>query len=303
MNKEELINKWLSDTLSPEESTAFEKLEDATFFKGIVDNASAFKASQFSSPGDYQQLKSQLKSEEQPKGKIYWIRPLLRIASVVLIGFVLSYFLLPGNTTKIETKFGEQTSITLPDESMVTINAVSELAFNEKKWDKNRQVRLIGEAFFDVVNGSRFQVITPEGEITVLGTEFNVKQRGQFFEVSCYEGSVQVISGQRKVILEVGDNFRSYVGDFSTGTNRHTTPQWTQNTSTFERVAILEVFAELERQFGVVVTLENVKASQLFTGAFSHDNLDNALKSITEPLNLDYSITETNNVRVIPGEK
>ena len=303
MNKEELIKKWLSDALSPEESAAFEKLEDAAFMKGIVDDAAAFKASQFAAPGDYQQLKTRLSTREPAKEKIHWIRPLLRVASVVLIGFVLSYFLWPGNTTKIETNFGEQTSVSLPDKSMVTLNAVSELAFNEKKWDKSRKVRLIGEAFFDVVKGSRFQVITPEGEITVLGTEFNVKQRGQFFEVSCYEGRVQVISGQRELILEVGDSFRSDGGDFSTGKNSYPTPQWTQNTSTFERVAIVEVIAELERQFGVVITLENVKADQLFTGGFSHDHLDNALKSITEPLNLDYSITETNNVRVIPGEK
>ncbi|MCX2720336.1 FecR family protein [Lentiprolixibacter aurantiacus] len=303
MNKEELINKWLSGTLTQEESSAFESLEDAAFLKGIVDNASAFKASHFSSPGDYSQLKDRLGKKDESKGKIRWIGPLLRVASVVLIGFVLSYFLWPGSVTKIDTRIGEQTTITLPDESRVTINAVSELAFNERKWDKNRQVRLIGEAFFDVVKGSKFKVITPEGEITVLGTEFNVKQRGDFFEVSCYEGKVQVVSGNYKVILEVGDKFRSSGGKFTTGKNSFSAPQWTQNTSTFERVAISEVFTELERQFGISVTFENVDSTLLFTGGFTHGDLENALKSITEPLNLHYSITETNNVRVMPGEK
>ncbi len=251
-------------------------------------HAAAFKASHFSSPADYQALKNRLEKREASKGKVYWIRPLLRIASVVLIGFALSYFLWPGGLTKIETKIGEQTTFTLPDASTVMVNAVSEVAFNEKKWNKDRKIQLIGEAFFDVVKGSRFQVITPEGEITVLGTEFNVKQRGSFFEVACYEGSVKVTSGQSDVILEVGDTFRSYQGSITTGKNSFTTPQWTRNVSTFERVSLSEVFAELERQYEVVISFDNVNTELLFTGGFTHDNLDNALNSITEPLNLDY---------------
>lgn len=303
MNKEELIKKWLSDGLSAEENAAFETLEEAAFLKEIVADASAFKASNFSTPEDYRALKNRIEERETSKGKVLWIRPLLRIASVLLIGFVLSYFLWPGGMTKMDTQFGQQATLTLPDESKVLINAVSEIAFNEKKWEKDRKVRLIGEAFFDVVKGSRFQVITPEGEVTVLGTEFNVKQRGNFFEVACYEGRVQVISGQNEVILEVGDNFRSHAGTITTGKNSFSAPQWTQNVSAFDRVSISEVFAELERQYGVTVTFENVNTNQLFTGGFTHENLDNALKSITEPLNLDYIISETNNVRVISGEK
>ena len=302
MNKEKLIEKWLSDTLSEEESVAFEKLDDAAFLKDIVDDAAAFKASHFSVAPDYSQLKRRNNAHEQ-KGKILWMRPLLRIASVVLIGFVLSYLFWPGGTVKMDTQFGEQSTLSLPDESIVILNAVSELAYNEKNWSENRRIKLIGEAFFDVVKGSRFQVVTPQGEITVLGTEFNVKQRGDFFEVKCYEGSVQVISGQNEVILKVGDNFRSIDGKVTSGKNSYTEPQWTKAVSTFERVTISEVFAELERQFGVVVSFENVDTQQLFTGGFTHNNLDNALKSISEPLNLDYKITETNKVRVKPGEK
>ena len=222
---------------------------------------------------------------------------------MVVIGFVLSYLFWPGSVTKIETQIGEQTTLTLPDASTVMINAVSEVAFNEKKWDDDRKIKLIGEAFFDVVKGSRFQVITPEGEITVLGTEFNVKQRGSFFEVSCYEGRVQVTSGQSDVILEVGDTFRSYQGTITTGKNSFAAPQWTRQVSTFARVPLSEVFAELERQYGVKVTFGDVNTELLFTGGFAHDSLDNALKSITEPLNLDYIISATNNVRVVSGEK
>lgn len=303
MNKDELIKKWLADELSPEESSAFEALEDASFLKDIITDAAAFKASHFSKPEDYQRFKDRLRDRDSRSKKVIWIRPLLRIASVFLIGFALYYFLWPNNLTEINTQFGEQLVVALPDESSVRVNAHSEIVFNEKKWASNRQVRLEGEAFFDVVKGGRFQVVTPEGEITVLGTEFNVKQRGSFFEVKCYEGRVQVSSGDHMVILEVGDNFRSANGEISTGKNSFDTPQWTRNISTFQRIAVSEVFAELERQYSVEILLEEINTDQLFTGGFVHDNLEKALKSITEPLNLDYVIINTNKVRVRPREK
>ncbi|MBT8179931.1 MAG: FecR family protein [Eudoraea sp.] len=303
MNKDELIKKWLADELSPEEASAFESLEDASFLKDIITDASAFKASHFSKPEDYQIFKDRLRDRDSRSKKVIWIKPLLRIASVFLIGFALYYFLWPNNLTEINTQFGEQLVVALPDESSVRVNAQSEIVFNEKKWASNREVKLEGEAFFDVVKGGRFQVVTPEGEITVLGTEFNVKQRGSFFEVKCYEGRVQVNSGDHMVILEVGDNFRSANGEISTGKNSFNTPQWTRNISNFQRIAVSEVFAELERQYGVEIIIEEINTDQLFTGGFVHDNLDKALKSITEPLQLDYKIITTDKVRVRPREK
>ncbi|MBT8323396.1 MAG: DUF4974 domain-containing protein, partial [Eudoraea sp.] len=114
---------------------------------------------------------------------------------------------------------------------------------------------------------------------------------------------VQVNSGDHMVILEVGDNFRSANGEISTGKNSFNTPQWTRNISNFQRIAVSEVFAELERQYGVEIILEEINTDQLFTGGFVHDNLDKALKSITEPLQLDYKIITTDKVRVRPREK
>ena len=60
MNKEELVKKWLSGTLSPEETAAFESLEEAAFLRDIIEDATAFKASHFSAPEDYQTLKKRL---------------------------------------------------------------------------------------------------------------------------------------------------------------------------------------------------------------------------------------------------
>ena len=71
-----------------------------------------------------------------------------------------------------------------------------------------------------------------------------------------------------------------------------------QNVSSFERVALAEVIDELERQYNIKVTGENIGASTLFTGGFVHDNLSNALQSITEPLGLKYRIVSTAEVQI-----
>lgn len=303
MDKDYLIKKWLADELSPEESKVFEKLDDTPFFKDLVDSASVFKASQFSKVEDYQKLKERLNGSETKVKRLNWIRPLMRIASVFVLGFTLYYFFINENLTKIDTEVGEKVSIILPDASSVTVNALSEIAYNENRWKQKREIKLKGEAFFDVAKGAKFDVVTPKGTVSVLGTEFNVRQRGSFFEVRCFEGTVKVSAEDHEEILEQGDSFRILEGIMTIGKNMYNVPQWTKNISDFQRVAVSQVFAELERQYGVIIIYENVNIEQLFTGGFVHDSLDNALRSITEPLDLEYTILPTNKVRVTPREK
>ena len=161
----------------------------------------------------------------------------------------------------------------------------------------------MGEAFFDVAKGSKFNVITSEGVVSVLGTQFNVKQRGNYFEVKCFEGVVKVVSRSFTEELRGGDNFRLENGESSLGKNPYKHPQWTKNVSSFDRVSLSEVFAELERQYDINVKIENLGSDDLFTGGFVHDNLENALRSITEPLDLTYAIDSSDQVRIYPSEK
>jgi Fe2+-dicitrate sensor, membrane component len=65
----------------------------------------------------------------------------------------------------------------------VNLNSSSQLSYSKNKWDSKREVTLNGEAFFKVSKGSTFDVITLNGKVSVLGTQFNVKQRENYFEV------------------------------------------------------------------------------------------------------------------------
>ena len=303
MNKENLVKKWLADELTDAEREAFEQLDDFQLHKDILDNAAYFKSSRFSQMDDFETFSKRLDEIVKPVRKMNWGTPFLRIASVFVLGFSLYYFFLFNNVVEVQTLASEKTTIELPDASTVIVNAMSEVRYSKRKWQQKRELELQGEAFFDVAKGSKFNVITSEGIVSVLGTQFNVKQRGSYFEVECFEGIVKVTSQNTSEQLKAGDRYRFSNGQASLGKTLYQQPQWTKNVSSFDRIPIFEVIAELERQYNIEVEMDKIQAERLFTGGFVHDNLENALKSIAEPLDLDYSIEARNHVRLYAIEK
>jgi transmembrane sensor len=79
--------------------------------------------------------------------------------------------------THFSTKAGERKKITLPDCTVILLNSKSTLSLNKDFNVNNREVSLIGEAFFDVTHNKDkpFKVHTVDFDINVLGTIFNVK--------------------------------------------------------------------------------------------------------------------------------
>jgi len=297
MDKDYLIKKWLANDLTEEELKALELLEDHDLHTEIIESAQYFKASHFSKVAEFEKLEERLRTQDSVR-KLNWIQPLLRIAGVFVIGFGIYFLFLYNNMTQVQTLASQKTTIELPDNSTVTLNALSEISYNKNRWNSNREVKLNGEAFFKVAKGEVFDVITSEGIVAVVGTQFNVKQREDYFEVKCYEGVVRVTSKETTKELFVGDTFRMYGNEISLSKTSFQIPQWTKEISDFKSVPYSEVIAELERQYDITVTYDTSYGNRLFTGGFVHNNLDNALKSITEPLELTYSIESSNQVRL-----
>ena len=287
MNREELIKKWLDNNLNTQEQEAFELLED---YKDLIQMNTAlkdFKAPEFSIDNNYQTIKPKLKSVSPKTNQ--WFKPLLKIAAIFVLGVSIYYY-----TTILDTEFNttiaQQTTVKLPDASTVDLNANSTLSFNENYWNENREVRLNGEAFFKVEKGQKFDVITNDGLVSVLGTQFNVKQRNSYFEVTCYEGLVAVTHNNKTVKLKPGYTFQIIDGKLLANEKEDTMqPSWLHGESSFKGVPFKYVISEFENQYSLKIATENIDTSRLFTGSFTHKNLDLALQSVTIPLNLSYS--------------
>ena len=288
MERELLIKKWLDNDLNANELEAFKKLEDYEALVKLSDSVKHFKAEDFDRNKELNSVLQKINSHKAPKNS--WVKPLLRIAAILVISVGVYYFSTNTDTT-INTVVAEKTAVDLPDLSQVQLNADSRISFNKKSWDKNRDVELEGEAFFKVAKGSKFSVITKEGRVTVLGTQFNVKQRDNYFEVICFEGSVGVDYKEKSVILKPGYSFLIIDGNlYAKDLDNRLEPSWVNNESYFNSLPYKTVLSELERQYGISIETNNIDLAQLFTGTFKHDDLELALKSVTLPLNLKYQI-------------
>lgn len=291
MDKEYLNKKWLEGRLTDEEQIDFEAIEDNKLLKQIVDKAPAFSVSNFSEVKDVETLKNKIKTKNRSFKRHHWLAPMLRIAGIFVIAFGIYFLFFFSSAITIETAIGEKRMVQLPDASEVMLNSVSEITYNESTWADNRKLTLDGEAFFKVAKGSRFDVITPKGKVSVLGTQFNVKNRKNLFEVNCFEGVVAVSFGKETLKLRPGQAYRILNGKISSDaiSNREK-PYWIDNTSYFKKVPFQEVVKELERQYNVTITIDLNDENLLFTGGFTHKNLKDALESITAPLKLVYAI-------------
>lgn len=301
MAQNDLIEKWLRGDLSPQEQAAFDALEEASLYKKIVAGAGAFKASEFTRAADYEAFREQLADRKTHTiGRRAWLSPMLRIASILVVGLLISYFFVYNRSTHIETGAGEKLEVSLPDDSRVLVNAGSDLRFKSARWESERRVTLEGEAYFRVAKGARFDVVTPTGTVSVLGTQFNVRQRNGNLEVYCYEGLVRVETPNTRLELPAGHYFQLTQGQVASGSHAAQGPSWAQGMSQFEQVPLSEVVAELERQFGVTVDLDGVNGARLFTGSFLHGDLDQALIAVTRPLKLEYQKTTDQRITLKP---
>ena len=289
MKREDLIKKWLDDELNSLELQAFQELEEFEELTTLSNNLMRFKAPEYNTSEELNSVLHQIKSSNSKQTSTNWLRPVLRIAAVIAIMFSVYYYSTTLDTS-FETQMAQKTELVLPDDSEVSLNALSSLTFNKHDWKNQRDVALKGEAYFKVAKGSKFNVKTATGTVTVLGTEFNVKQRENYFEVTCFEGSVKVVHSSDIVVLKPGDSFLKINGKLIAREKETLLqPSWMHNESSFKSMPFSYVLRELERQYNVRINPQNIDLEQLFTGSFGHDNIEMALKSITLPLNVKYN--------------
>ncbi len=292
MQREDLIKKWLDNDLSAKELEDFKKLEDYNDLMKLDSHLTYFQAPNYDSKNELKTLLNSTKNQKkQPR---QWVKSLLKI-SAILVVFSGLYYYTTTRDTLIHTVASQKTTLQLPDTSIVTLNALSSLTYNNSNWDNLRSLNLIGEAFFKVRKGSEFSVNTAQGKVTVLGTQFNVKQRKDYFEVVCFEGSVKVTYQSHEEILEPGERFSMLDNKHMKQSKEHLNePTWLNNKSTFKSIPYNRVLQEFERQYNVIFDAKGIDTSIIFTGNFSHNNLEESLQSITKPLNLSYQITNNN---------
>tara|TARA_R110002051_G_scaffold122437_1_gene195589 strand:+ start:82534 stop:83439 length:906 start_codon:yes stop_codon:yes gene_type:complete len=290
--KEILVNKWFEGSLSSEELAAFKALPEYSDYLKISETATRFAAPHFDSQSVYQRIQAQKGAQKARKNNKWW-----KIAAAILLLAAGSYFFTQINRLETyTTEISEQKTVRLPDNSEIVLNAQSSLRFSEQDWDEERVVYLDGEAFFKVAKGKNFDVQSLQGKVTVLGTQFNIKDRTDYYAVQTYEGRVSVNHSSFAALLTAGKGVQIVNGKAIPYESHSTAsvPSWTEKSSIFESTPYYMVIEELERQFAVRITFKNIEKNKLFTGSFTHTDLNQALRMITLPMQLTYTIDGAN---------
>lgn len=299
MKKNRLLAKWLNNDLSPDELAEFKASPDFEKYQKIKNYTDHLEVSDLDENAMLSNILSQKKTTPKvlPLHKKWLFRAAALFVLALGITFVMK-FIVPQNET---ANLGEKTTFSLPDHSEVVLNSGSEINYKKWNWDSHRRLELKGEAYFRVAKGRRFEVQTALGKVSVLGTQFNVKNRKNRFDVVCYEGRVKVNYANTQILLTHGQGVSFENGKQTKMKIRSLKPEWTENQICFYKENIRTLLDEVERQYNITIELNTKDTVSLFTGKLPAKNLDIALQIISTTYHLEAK--KVSNNKIIFDEK
>lgn len=239
----------------------------------------------------------------------------MKVASVVLVLIGAGFFLIQNYKNdaiqfahNISTE-SEKLFFTLDDGTQVWLNEHSTLEYSDNFGVEKRELKLTGEAFFDVAHNARipFRVHSQSVGITVKGTAFNVnaKENGKV-EIALLRGLVTVTSKEMKnkeILLSPNQRLTMRNGVSSAldtilsaklVENTDTIPKevkWTNQPLNFNREKLSNLAKLMENRYGVqiIINSENLK-SQRFTGSITDENLTEMLDALRLSYPFEYTI-------------
>lgn len=284
MKENYYLAKWLAGEMTERELEDFKKTPEYTTYNKIKDYSGEFKAPDFDIDATYQKVLQSKKSRPVFSLQNHWMWKVAALITLFIgIGFLYSTL---DSKTQIADA-GTRNSFLLPDNSQVVLNAVSEVTYKKSNWKNSRECNLRGEAFFKVAKGKTFDVNTPLGKVTVVGTQFNVKSRKTRFEVECFEGKVKVQFNGKKTFITKGQIVVVQDGKgIKALPSNQSLPSWMENEMKFNSESLVDVVAEIERQYNITIVLKNISSEQKFSGTLPTNDIEVALKIISTTYHL-----------------
>lgn len=300
-DKETLLARWLADDLTPEERKSIGEDKSFEALKAVTEDIGSWQLPAMDVDKGLERLRAEQAKEEMKTVQLQPFGYAMRIAAAItllIVGYVGWQFYF--NAEKVySTGIAGSLEVVLPDESIAYMDAESLLKFDPSSWDKDRKLELIGQAYFDVTKGSTFTVVTNAGSVTVLGTEFNVRHFRDHLTVTCYEGSVQVQSGNENIVLKPSQGVSFDQGLMTRYGTDETQPDWQQGYTRFSQTELIRVVTEIQRRFETKINLPDEYHRLKYSGAVPFTSLEEALQSVFVPMELEYQIDEDGNVNIL----
>lgn len=260
--------------------------------------------------------KAYIKVQNQISVKVLdssWILNLRKYAAVLILPLflALSYSIYLNFTPKkqetvtyeLTCPIGIRTQAVLPDGTKVWLNAKSSIKYQLPFVQNERNIKLSGEAFFEVTKNQKspFVIESQNSFVKVLGTKFNVRSYPEDEEiaVALQEGSVDFKTTNSenktiKTILKPNEYLVYTKADKSlsvTSENIGKFISWRQNRMVLDETPIREVAVLLSRWYGVQVEVVDLEIlNYKFTTTFENESLSQVLEllEISSPVRIKY---------------
>ncbi|WP_330110563.1 FecR domain-containing protein [Methylophaga thalassica] len=205
------------------------------------------------------------------------------------------------------TGIGETREVHLSDGSHLQLNTDTaiDVVFNGKQ----RLIHLNqGEVFISTGHAAEFVnqpfiVMTAQGQIEALGTQFNVRQNANVTEVTVIQDRVLIHHAQQQLTLNAGERIRFNEHQLTeTVTADPTITSWRQHKLVAEQMPVSQFINELSRYRSGILRCDDAVADLKVSGVFPLNDTDKALQQMAQALPVSIHSRTRYWVTIVPRE-
>ncbi len=252
------------------------------------------------------------KTAKEQREKFKWYTLATRIAAGLFIPLLFfSYWQWSGSFenqqtaaySSIYSPLGARTKFHLPDGSEGWLNGGSSLQFPTTFLGKYREVRLEGEAYFDVFSNPEkpFVVTTRDVKVVAVGTSFNVNAY-----VEDKTSSVMLESGKVSLFKSEDQHLNNTLSQLDTGyqftyfkeldshqieaVDVYKSTAWKEGLLVFREDLMVDIVDRLNRWYNVEITIKDKRLeTYTFRATFQDETLDEVLKllKLSSPIKVE----------------
>jgi ferric-dicitrate binding protein FerR (iron transport regulator) len=295
-DEEYVLDKWLVE--SDENGRYFKNLQKiySQANEGISMDIPAIDVNQ-----EWQRFKNSVQTENtSPTYQTNWIRIAASIVIIAVLGYLIWFNAFQSKSITVLAEHSGQL-ITLPDNSVVTLNKDATITYPTAFADDSRIVIVKGEAFFEVTRNEKkpFTVNLGLSSVEVLGTSFNInaEDNNDKIEVVVNTGKVRfsASSSNETVVLTKGEK-----GTFMKNTNMISKVQnkdvnfmaWKTRKIVFNDVGLDVVIQTVNKIYNSQITFStDVGKNCKVTVSFDNQSIEAILSVLELTLDLEYKKT------------
>lgn len=193
--------------------------------------------------------------------------------------------------------------VSLPDGTLVRLNANSSLTYQQNFGQNNRKVKLSGEGYFEVKKNTEKKFIVNTGyiDVTVLGTKFNLYayEDKDIIEMALVEGHVNVSTSKppyQTICVKPNEKVTYNKYDNKLNIEKTTTKietAWLNKELVFREEKLENVFQCLSRKFRVKFSIDSsISVDDVYTGAFDDEKIEDILEVLKIHYGFNYTVKD-----------